>query len=186
MRRAPIEDLRRTIDCLPLRTREAMLRGIREDDIIVGAYQTPGGNCPMLAAHRRGGRTSLLSFARAWDRFAAARAPRRATSRELRVLERNLEESIAAEHGAGGDLGSAIADHQAALRERKASEAAEASRRALVSGRVLAWRLAPVAEDDPEVEVLLLEAVRRADELDLGDHAAGRELEQRADHLGHV
>src|SRR6476469_7008467 len=88
MSRAPIEDLRRTIDCLPLRTREAMLRGIREDDIIVGAYQTRGGNCPMLAAHRRGGRTSFLSFARAWDRFAAARSPRRATARELRVLER--------------------------------------------------------------------------------------------------
>ena len=95
MSRAPIEDLRRTIDCLPLRTREAMLRGIREDDIIVGAYQTRGGNCPMLAAHRRGGRTSFLSFARAWDRFAAARSPRRATARELRVLERNLEESRA-------------------------------------------------------------------------------------------
>ena len=162
MSRAPIEDLRRTIDCLPLRTREAMLRGIREDDIIVGAYQTRGGNCPMLAAHRRGGRTSFLSFARAWDRFAAARSPRRATARELRVLERNLEESIAAEHGTGGDLGSAIADHQASLRGRKAAEAAR------------------VGSD------WLSEAVGRADELDLGDHAAGRELEQRADHLRHV
>ena len=162
MSRAPIEDLRRTIDCLPLRTREAMLRGIREDDIIVGAYQTRGGNCPMLAAHRRGGRTSFLSFARAWDRFAAARRPRPATARELRVLERNLEESIAAEHGAGGDLASVIADHQASLRGRKAAEAARVGRD---------W---------------LSHAVGRADELDLGDHAAGRELQQRADHLGHV
>jgi hypothetical protein len=162
MSRAPIEDLRRTIDCLPLRTREAMLRGIREDDIIVGAYQTRGGNCPMLAAHRRGGRTSFLSFARAWDRFAAARSPRRATARELRVLERNLEESIAVEHGTGGDLGSAIADHQARLRGRKAAEAAR------------------VGSD------WLSEAVGRADELDLGDHAPGRELQQRPEHLGHV
>jgi hypothetical protein len=162
MSRAPIEDLRRTIDCLPLRTREAMLQGIREDDIIVGAYQTRGGNCPMLAAHRRGGCTSFLSFARAWDRFGAARSPRRATARELRVLERNLEDSIAAEHGTGGDLGSAIADHQASLRGRKAAEAAR------------------VGSD------WLSEAVGGADELDLGDHAAGRELEQRADHLRHV
>ncbi len=162
MSRAPIEDLRRTIDCLPLRTREAMLQGIREDDIIVGAYQTRGGNCPMLAAHRRGGRTSFLSFARAWDRFAAARSPRRATARELRVLERNLEESIAAEHGTGGDLGSAIADHQASLRGRKAAEAAR------------------VGSD------WLSEAVGRADELDLGDDAPGRELQQRPEHLGHV
>jgi hypothetical protein len=162
MSRAPIEDLRRTIDCLPLRTREAMLRGIREDDIIVGAYQTRGGNCPMLAAHRRGGRTSLLSFARAWDRFAAARTPRRATARELRVLERNLEESIAAEQGSGGDLGSAIAGHQASLRGRKAAEAARVGRD---------W---------------LSEAVGRADELDLGDDAARRELQQRPEHLGHV
>ncbi|MGZ6697388.1 MAG: hypothetical protein ACXVFL_17325 [Solirubrobacteraceae bacterium] len=168
MRRTPIEDLRRTIDCLPLRTREAMLRGIREDDIIVGAYQTPGGNCPMLAAHRRGGRTSFLSFARAWDRFAGARRPRRATPRELRVLERNLEESIAAEHGTGGDLAAAIADHQARVRDRKAAEAAEA------------------ADSGVDLAFLRLEAVRRAQELDLGDHAAGGELEQRADHLGHV
>src|SRR5690349_6821667 len=149
---APIEDLRRTIDCLPLATREAMLRGIREDDIIVGAYQTKGGNCPMLAAHRRGGRTSFLSFARAWDRFADARSPRRATRRELRVLERNLEESIAASRGLGGDLGSAIADHQAALRGRKAADAARLG---------LDWTVAA----DP------LEAVGGADELDLGDHA---------------
>ena len=166
MPRTPIEDLRRTIDCLPLRTREAMLRGIREDDIIVGASQTSGGNCPMLAAHRRGGRTSFLSFARAWDRVAAARRPRRATPRELRVLERNLEESIAAKRSPGrGDLAAAISEHQTALRDRKAGEAAD-------SGVDLGF--------------LASEAVRRADELDLGDHAAGRELQQRAEHLGHV
>ncbi|MEP6953825.1 MAG: hypothetical protein ABI950_07180 [Solirubrobacteraceae bacterium] len=162
MSRTPIEDLRRTIDCLPLRTREAMLRGVREDDIVVGAYQTGAGNCPMLAAHRRGGRTSFLSFARAWDGFAAARRPRRATPRELRVLERNLEESIAAERGVGGNLGSAIADHQASLRGRKAAEAAR------------------VGSD------WLSEAVGGADELDLGDDASGRELQQRPEHLGHV
>src|SRR3954471_4876069 len=66
--RSPIEDLRLAIDCLPVRTRRAMLEGIRNNDIIVGAYaDRAGGVCPMLAAHRCGGRTSFVSFARAWD-----------------------------------------------------------------------------------------------------------------------
>ena len=49
-----------------------------------------GGVCPMLAAHRHGGRTSFVSFARAWDRFARAKRAARATARELRVLEAHL------------------------------------------------------------------------------------------------
>ncbi|MBA2349653.1 MAG: hypothetical protein H0V81_15310, partial [Solirubrobacterales bacterium] len=62
-----IEDLRRVIDRLPTRTREAMLEGIGQNDIIVGSYSDrDGGVCPMLAAHRCGGRTSFISFARAW------------------------------------------------------------------------------------------------------------------------
>src|SRR5918912_1519440 len=85
--RSPIEDLRLAIDCLPVRPRRAMLEGIRSSDIIVGAYaDRAGGVCPMLAAHRCGGRTSFVSFARAWDRFARARPARPATPRELRIL----------------------------------------------------------------------------------------------------
>jgi hypothetical protein len=119
-----IEDLRLAIDCLPLRTREAMLDGIRSNEIIVGAYaDRAGGVCPMLAAHRAGGRTSFISFARAWDRFAGARRARRATARELRVLEVHLEASILAERGRD-DLAGAIADHQALVRARKEEEAA--------------------------------------------------------------
>jgi hypothetical protein len=57
--RFPIEDLRLAIDCLPVRTRRAMLEGIRRNEIIVGAYaDRAGGVCPMLAAHRCGERTS--------------------------------------------------------------------------------------------------------------------------------
>jgi hypothetical protein len=42
-----------------------MLDGIRSSPIVVGAYTDGrGGVCPMLAAHRRGGRTSFVSFAR--------------------------------------------------------------------------------------------------------------------------
>ena len=74
-----------------------MLEGIgRYDRIIVGAYtDRNGGVCPMLAAHRCGGRTDFRSFARAWDRFTGAgRRARSATERELRTLTAQLEASI--------------------------------------------------------------------------------------------
>jgi hypothetical protein len=110
-RASTLEELRLTIDCLPLRTRIAMLEGVRTNEIIVGAYvDRHGGVCPMLAAHRNGGRTSFISFAKAWDRFAGAKRARRATERELRVLIAHLEESIAAEEGL--DLAAAISDHE--------------------------------------------------------------------------
>jgi hypothetical protein len=87
-----------------------MLDGIRTRPIIAGAYtDNRGGICPMLAAHRGGARTSLLSFARSWDAFAHAKQARRATRRELRVLEDLLVASLAAEV----DLGAAIAAHRA-------------------------------------------------------------------------
>ena len=108
-RRDPISQLETAIECLPRATREAMLDGIRTRPIIAGAYtDNRGGICPMLAAHRGGGRTSLLSFARSWDAFARAKRARRATRRELRVLEDLLVASLAAEV----DLGAAIAAHR--------------------------------------------------------------------------
>ena len=73
----------------------------------------------MLAAHRHGGRTTLLAFARSWDRFAGATRVRRATRRELAVLERELVASLAG--GEPVDFGGAIAEHQA-LRARRAPE----------------------------------------------------------------
>jgi hypothetical protein len=124
--RTPIDDLRLAIDCLPLRTREAMLDGIRTEPIIAGAYSDrSGGVCPMLAAHRHGGRTNFVSFAHAWDRFAGARKrARRATRRELGVLEANLEASIHADT----DLAAAIRDHQAIARDRRSREAQRTGR----------------------------------------------------------
>ncbi len=119
-RDTPLDDLRLAIDCLPLRTREAMLDGVRANDIIVGAYSDrDGGVCPMLAAHRHGGRTSFVSFAHAWDRFSGAKRARRATRRELAILTSQLEASIMAE----ADLGGTIRDHQRIARERKEREA---------------------------------------------------------------
>jgi hypothetical protein len=92
--RNPAERLRFAVEALPTRTREAMLRGIDSNPIIVGAYvDRDGGVCPMLAAHRNGGRTSLASFARAWDRYTGAKRPRLATRRELRTLRSLLEAS---------------------------------------------------------------------------------------------
>lgn len=112
----PIEELRQAIDCLPSRTRVAMLDGVRSNAIIAGAYtDRQGGVCPMLAAHRCGGRTDLLAFAHAWDRFTGARRrARNATERELRILTIHLEESLIAEDPAL-DLHEAVADHRASL-----------------------------------------------------------------------
>lgn len=120
MRRGAREDLRLAVRCLPQHTRVAMLEGIRANDIIVGAYtDRAGGVCPMLAAHRAGGRTDFLAFAHAWDRFTRARRPRRATSRELRTLEGFLQATLVDD----GDLESVIAAHQRTARERRAREA---------------------------------------------------------------
>jgi hypothetical protein len=97
-RRRPARDLRVAIDCLPLRTREAMLDAIASGRIIVGAYtDRKGGVCPMLAAHRNGGRTSMASFAHAWDRYTGARRARPASARELNTLRAMLDGSIARE-----------------------------------------------------------------------------------------
>jgi hypothetical protein len=125
-KRYAIEDLRRAIDCLPMETRVAMLEGVRSNDIIVGAYTTrDGGVCPMLAAHRHGGRTSLISFARTWDRFTRAKRARRATEREVRILTAHLEASLLSEHLP--ELQDAVPAHRARL-ERNVAEHADIRR----------------------------------------------------------
>jgi hypothetical protein len=94
--RDPARRLRITVERLPKRTKEAMLRGIDSNRIIVGAYVDPtsGGVCPMLAAHRNGGRTDVAAFARAWDEYTDARRPRRASRREVATLRSLLEGSL--------------------------------------------------------------------------------------------
>lgn len=113
-RRRPAHELRLAIDCMPLLTRQAMLAGIDSTAIIVGGYtDRDGGVCPMLAAHRNGGRTAFASFAHAWDRYTkAGETPRRASERELRTLRTMLEGSIAIEAAASGPMAEAIADHR--------------------------------------------------------------------------
>jgi hypothetical protein len=122
-------ELRQAIDCLPAPTREAMLDGMRTNRIIVGAYtDRSGGICPMLAAHRHGGRTSLASFARAWDRYTGAKKrPRPASARELRTLRSMLETSLLYD---GSELAAAAAEHRALkLAQAKAGRAERDARR---------------------------------------------------------
>jgi len=106
-----------------------------EQRIIVGAYvDGEGGVCPMLAAHRRGGRTDLLSFARSWDRFTrAGRRARGATERERSILVGQLQASLAGE--ARVDLAGAISEHRE-LRARHAP-----AREADPTGEIVARRL---------------------------------------------
>jgi hypothetical protein len=129
-RQATIRDLRLAIDCLPRRTRIAMLDGLNSNDIIVGAYSSEGGICPMLAAHRSGGRTNFISFARAWDRFAfrdaGSRSARRATERELLILRTHLEASLIEDDGPTPDLGAAVVAHLALMGAGEAKAARDA------------------------------------------------------------
>lgn len=137
--RATISDLRQAIDCLPHATKVAMLDGIARHPIIVGAYTDDQGICPMLAAHREGGRTSFIGFAKAWDRFAfrgakrgrACRA-RRASERELLVLRTHLEASLLEESAAGFDaseLAAARAEHAELRGRTRREEQQRAARR---------------------------------------------------------
>ncbi len=114
--------LRLAVETMPRASREAMLKGIADNTIIVGAYAdaSSGGICPMLAAHRNGGRTDLASFARSWDRYTGARRPRLATRREVRTLVSLLESSLIAED--------APAESVAALAKQIRSERAAADR----------------------------------------------------------
>lgn len=122
-RRNQAQRLRTAVEVLPRPTREAMLRGIDANEIIVGAYtDRKGGVCPMLAAHRCGGRTDFLAFARAWDRYTHAKRPRRATEHEVATLIAHLEGSLLGDPSA--DFERAIADHQSTARERREREAA--------------------------------------------------------------
>jgi hypothetical protein len=103
----------------------AMLDGIKANRIIVGAYTDQrGGVCPMLAAHRRGGRTNLASFAKAWDRYTKASAkPRPATEREIRTLRAMLERSLAEDGYPQVSLAEEVENVKASRREAAAREA---------------------------------------------------------------
>ena len=128
-KRATISELRHAVECLPRTTKIAMLEGIRANEIIAGAYTDRRGICPMLAAHRAGGRTGLISFAHAWDRFvfrgARGGAARRATERELLVLRTQLEASLLEEDGPNRELARAWAEHRELISKRSEDRRSE-------------------------------------------------------------
>jgi len=134
-RRNNAQRLRNAVYALPTRTKQAMLRGIRSNRVIVGAYvDRRGGVCPMLAAHRNGGRTNFGTFARAWDSFTGAnqRKPRRASRREVRTLEGYLEMALLREGVTGEPLPERplveeVRDVKATRRRLAATEARETS-----------------------------------------------------------
>ena len=129
-REQAVAELRRSIDVLPERTRKAMLIGLGNNTVITGAFSAGGGACPMLAAHREGGRTSVCSFPQAWDMFcgvAGRSIVRPATEYEVQILRREIEASLAP--AKPSMLADAIAEHQAA-REARDREALVAEQHA--------------------------------------------------------
>jgi hypothetical protein len=179
--RNPAERLRLAVQALPRPTRDAMLRGIASNRIVVGAYvdRDSGGICPMLAAHRNGGRTSLASFARAWDRYTGAKRPRVATRRELHTLRSLLESTLVDDLGDGGSIAAAAAQIRAERAEIAARQApcpepqtpaitepAEAPIRI----RRLRWPWTPPVRSNEQLQDLLAAA-----EEQLTDGAATRE-----------
>jgi hypothetical protein len=167
--------LRSAVEALPEHTKLGMLRGIQGNRVIVGAYtDRRGGVCPMLAAHRNGGRTDFASFARAWDAFTGARKPRRASAREVRALRGYLEvalirdgiappgELTGAAAWGEGSLAKEVRDVQASRRraaEAEARESADVTIEELLAGagaageqerseRLARERLSPDAEPE--------------------------------------
>jgi hypothetical protein len=120
-RELAVAELRRSIDVLPERTRRAMLSGVTSNTVITGAFSDGSGVCPMLAAHREGGRTRVVSFPEAWDRFCGVYGrsiTRPATQEEVAVLRAQIEDSLIAPP-ADTLLSDAISEHLAMVEARR-------------------------------------------------------------------
>jgi hypothetical protein len=121
-------ELRRSIDVLPERTRKAMLIGLENNTVITGAFAaSKDGACPMMAAHREGGRTSCCTFPEAWDKFCGVHGRsivRPATEYEVMILCQEIEASL---QPLPNVLSDAIAEYQASREGWTAREQAEAA-----------------------------------------------------------
>ena len=139
-------ELRRSIDVLPERTRTAMLIGLGRNTVITGAFAaSKDGACPMMAAHREGGRTSCCTFPEAWDKFTGVHGRyiiREATPYEVQILCEEIQASLVplpnllseaiAEHHAiveARHLQATIAEQEAVAAQEVAVEEAAAPRR---------------------------------------------------------
>ena len=155
---------------MPARTREAMLDGLDHNEIIVGAYTDRRGRvCPMLAAHRHGGRTSLATFAKAWDRYTGAGSrPRPATQREIRTLRAMLEASLIygpSELAVAAEEARAISARrpQTADRRKKRQDTGEKSRLKELAGKPgWAWLRVFRRLDEYEAALAQLESEEKA------------------------
>jgi hypothetical protein len=148
----PVEGLRLAVDCMPVATRQAMLDGLLATErIITGAYtDQQGGVCPMLAAHRRGGRTDFISFAKSWDRFTrSGGASRRASEREVRILIAQLQASLAEAEGL--ELDRAIAEHRALVADRRRRNPLRRSDAHDPAGEIRARRIRPGRREAPRL-----------------------------------
>lgn len=129
-KRTATERLRNAVQALPRHTKEAMLRGIRSGRVITGGYTDgDGGACPMLSAHRNGGRTDMGTFARAWDEFTGTPTgkPREATAREIAMLRHYLERALVDDPGGERSLAEEVREVQEDRRRRAESAAIRSS-----------------------------------------------------------
>lgn len=165
-REQAVAELRRSIDVLPERTRKAMLVGLGNNTVITGAFAGGDGACPMMAAHRAGGRTSVCSFPQAWDTFcgvAGRHIVRPATDYEVLILRREIEASLGP---AGPTLfGEAIAEYQAAV-EARHHEAAMAEQEAV------AEQQPPIEQQTPAEPRKRRLRITGGDRIDLGEAIA--------------
>lgn len=131
IRRGPAQELRATIDRLPLEIRRAVLAGIKTRRIIAGAHVDGlGGVCPMTAADIRWQRLDRASIeraqeaARAWDQYADATSVwHPATKHQLVALQAMLEASLM-EHPAQED----VSTHRTPRSDTRRSDTGERDR----------------------------------------------------------
>jgi hypothetical protein len=150
-RRNNAQRLRNAVEALPRHTQEAMIEALDRNRIIIGAYTDKrGGVCPMLGAHRFGGRTNFGTFARAWDAFTGAdrRKPRRASRREVRTLRGYLEMALLGEEWRGRPLADEVREVKSSRRRLAELEAQDAQ--GLTLDEVLAGTYAAVEEQRVE------------------------------------
>ncbi len=136
-REVAVADLRRSIDVLPERTRQAMLIGLQNNTVITGAFTGAEGICPMMAAHREGGRTTCVSFPEAWDKFTGVygRAiTRQATEYEVGILRMEIKASL--DQPVESPLGEAIAEHTAMVEGRRRRDRLSAGRPVDLGGAI--------------------------------------------------
>ena len=96
-----------------------MLVGLQNNTVITGAFTGGDGVCPMMAAHREGGRTSCVSFPEAWDRFTGVygrQICRQATEYEVGILRMEIKASLVPQVS---ELAEAIADHEKMVEGRR-------------------------------------------------------------------